>query len=41
MPLVETHVRLPCVGMGAFGLFKFESISGLPGKLYVFEPSVK
>jgi hypothetical protein len=27
--------------MGAFGLFKLESISGLLGKEYVFVPSVK
>ena len=32
MPLVETHVRLPCVGMGAFGLFKLELISRVAGE---------
>jgi hypothetical protein len=41
MPLVESHFRLPCVGIGAFGLFKLESISALPGKEYALVPSVK
>jgi hypothetical protein len=41
MPLLETHVRPACVGIGALGLFRLASMEGSPGKLYVVVPSVK
>jgi hypothetical protein len=41
MALVETHVRLPWIGVGASGLFRLASIRGSPGKLNSVVPSVK
>jgi hypothetical protein len=41
MPLLETHVRLPCTGIGALGLLRLASRRGSPGRLYVVAPSVK
>jgi hypothetical protein len=41
MPLLETHVRPACVGIGASGLFRLASTRGSPGKLNSVVPSVK
>jgi hypothetical protein len=41
MPLLETHVRPACVGIGALGLFRLASRRGSPGKLNIVVPSVK
>ena len=41
MPLLETHVRPACVGVGALGLFRLASTEGSPGKLNIVVPSVK
>jgi hypothetical protein len=39
--LLETHVRPPCAGIGALGLFRLASTRGSPGKLNSVVPSVK
>ena len=41
MPLLETHVRPACAGIGALGLFRLASMEGSPGKLNIVVPSVK
>jgi hypothetical protein len=41
MPLLETHVRPACVGIGALGLLRLASMRGSPGKLNIAVPSVK